>query len=162
MGGGGSTLLLTPLVSDTMQSSAQPITLYIPLKDMCKHGDESSLAEEINRFFESGKDSILLIPGKKNQTTFDALSILKSGTINIFQITVGKSHSIMASGLDLIWNAVQKSNTIATLSHPAQISGGWCFAHRNESRTNGKDHSVSTIRRRNLNVSGTRVLISVV
>ena len=71
-------------VSGSTQLNAQLITLTLPFKHSCKHGDTNSLAEEIYHFFESGKDSILLTPGKKNQTTFDALSILKSGTITIF------------------------------------------------------------------------------
>lgn len=111
-------LSLTPLVND-----AQPITFDIPFKDSCKHGNENSLAEEIDHFFGSGKleDSILLIPGRKNQTTFDALSILKSGTITIFQTTIGGSHFIIASGLDFIWDAIQKSKHIGTLK-PSRLN----------------------------------------
>ena len=94
-------------------SNGQPETFRAPFEDSAHYTDRKSLAEKLSNFVFSTKHSLLLQPGSRNQVTFDAFSISRDGIVTIFQMTVGENHSIKASGLDFIWDAIRDAEMMA-------------------------------------------------
>ncbi|KAN0073012.1 hypothetical protein V8E54_009126 [Elaphomyces granulatus] len=89
-------------------------------EDSAHYRDRKSLTDKLSNFVFSTKKSIFLQPGSRNQATFDAFSISRDGIVTIFQMTVRENHSIKASGLDFIWDAIRDAEKMA--------DSAWLFA----------------------------------
>ena len=99
-------------------------SLSLPLQPFIVHGDKSSLGLLIRSNLPQLQSRQLSFrPGASNQATFDFFTISRERTITLFQSTVSTSHSVKATGLDFIWDALNHAKNGATKDEGKTIQG---------------------------------------
>jgi hypothetical protein len=96
------------------QAHTGSLVVELPFRDVQEHGNAEDLAKHLARIVPSMHDgsNYLFIPGAKNQATF---SISAGQNVSLFQITTTRgTHSVKATGLDFLWDAVSEAKELTT------------------------------------------------